>query len=173
MIFLLLSPPPEATSDLFCPDRYPAARARPWPLVEVTVPRALRMRPTAPTRSSRRETDRGLLPLQPIAPPLPLSSPPAASQTWSCCRRRSQCTSSFVCSLTAIPSRVSSRLLMVLPSAWPMLPLPQPSARPRLLLPPPSAVSAARSTSYSILALAHSVAVERDVVCPVRLASKA
>jgi len=56
---------------LFCPDRYPAARARPWPLVEVTVPRALRMRPTAPTRSSRRETDRGLLPLQPIAPPPP------------------------------------------------------------------------------------------------------
>ena len=67
------------------------------------MPRALRMRPTAPTRSSRRETDRGLLPLQPIAPSLPLSSPPAASQTWSCCRRRSQCTSFFVCSLTAIP----------------------------------------------------------------------
>ena len=87
------------------PDRYPAARARPRPLVEVPVPRALRMRPTAPTRSSCRETERGLLPLQPIALPLPLSPPPAASRTWSYCRRRSRCPSSFVCR----PSHLSPR----------------------------------------------------------------
>ncbi len=102
---VLLSPPPAATSTLFYPDRYPAARARPWPHFEVPVPRALRMRPTVPARPSRRETDRGLLPLQPIALPLPLSPPPAASQTWSCCRRRSRCPSSFVCR----PSHLSPR----------------------------------------------------------------
>ena len=51
---------------------YPAGRARPRPLCEVPVPRALQLRPTAPTRPFIAKGNRPrFLPLQPIGTPSP------------------------------------------------------------------------------------------------------